>query len=162
MPRASVERLRKDRSEAQRRHELALRMRREGKSIDEIAEACNWTVGSAQKILCRMLKKVILEDAEDIKKIEDQRLDALLEAVWPQAVSGDYKAVEVSLKIMERRANLRGIDAPKKVETREDIVKRIEVVQIHMPALMGDIGDSAPLLIEGSVTDAEVVELPDD
>ena len=42
-------------------------------------------------------------------------LDALLEILWPQVEAGDQGAVDRSLKIMQRRAALRGLDAPTKV-----------------------------------------------
>jgi hypothetical protein len=55
------------------------------------------------------------EEAEAVRVIELERLDALWVGNYPAAVSGDSSAINSALKIMERRARLLGLDAPTKV-----------------------------------------------
>lgn len=43
--------------------------------------------------------------------LELERLDALTEALWPKAMSGQTPAVAAILRVMERRAKLLGLDA---------------------------------------------------
>jgi hypothetical protein len=49
------------------------------------------------------------EAAEAVSRLELERLDALLRAVWDKAVGGDVKAIAAALKIVERRAALLGL-----------------------------------------------------
>ncbi len=44
------------------------------------------------------------------------RLDRLQEALWPKAISGDTRAADVVLRIMNRRARMLGIDAPARID----------------------------------------------
>lgn len=48
------------------------------------------------------------------------RLDAMERALWPKVLACDLQAFDRQLRIMERRAKLLGLDAPKRidVETR--------------------------------------------
>jgi hypothetical protein len=43
-------------------------------------------------------------------RLEAERMDALQEGIWDRAVNGDSRAVEVALRILERRANMFGLD----------------------------------------------------
>jgi hypothetical protein len=43
-------------------------------------------------------------------RLEEARLDALQEGVWGRAMGGDVKAVEVAVRILERRARMLGLD----------------------------------------------------
>jgi hypothetical protein len=56
--------------------------------------------------------------------LELMRLERLHAAVWPQAIRGDVNAVDRVLRIMERRARLLGLDAPKRVAMSGDVVLR--------------------------------------
>jgi hypothetical protein len=58
------------------------------------------------------LKAMNEEHAGDIRDLEIERLDALLEGLWEKASNGDERAVNSALKIMERRSRLLGLDAP--------------------------------------------------
>ena len=43
-------------------------------------------------------------------RLEELRLDTLQDGIWDKAISGDSRAVEVALKILERRAKMNGLD----------------------------------------------------
>ena len=62
------------------------------------------------------LKQTLQEPADELRKLELERLDKLLLGVWPQAVRGNQGSVDRALRIMERRAKLLGLDAPVKSE----------------------------------------------
>ena len=55
------------------------------------------------------------ENVDEVRTIELQRLDSLLFSIWPEAQKGTLKAVDMVVKIMERRAKLLGLDAPTKL-----------------------------------------------
>jgi hypothetical protein len=43
-------------------------------------------------------------------RTEELRLDALQDGIWDKAMGGDARAVEVALKVLERRARMLGLD----------------------------------------------------
>ena len=93
----------------------ALELRKAGASYDQIAEKLGWRGRSgAFNAVMRALRKTIQEPADDVRKLEVERLDALLLALWPQARQGNQGAVDRVLRVMERRSKLLGLDAPTK------------------------------------------------
>ena len=46
---------------------------------------------------------------DEVRELEDSRLDALQAAVWTDAIAGDPRAVQLVLKIMDQRAKLLGL-----------------------------------------------------
>jgi hypothetical protein len=49
---------------------------------------------------------------EEMRELENARLDRAQVAIWPNVLVGDYRAVMVFLQISQRRANLNGLDSP--------------------------------------------------
>ena len=87
-------------------------LRREGLTWDLIAKEVGYASPSgASDAYYRASYRVVQEDLEQIRQLENERLDFLFNAVWDNALAGDYKAVEACLKIMTRRAKLLGLDA---------------------------------------------------
>ncbi len=56
--------------------------------------------------------EVTVAGVTEMRKLENERLDALLLAVWPAAKRGDVASVNAALRIMDRRAKLNGLDRP--------------------------------------------------
>lgn len=54
------------------------------------------------------------EDAEQQRELEMARLDRLATALEPKIANSDVRAIEVAIKLMERRARLGGFDQPVK------------------------------------------------
>lgn len=50
-----------------------------------------------------------------LRVLEERRLDAILMVLWPLVRGGDQGAVDRVLRVMQRRAALRGLDAPTKL-----------------------------------------------
>lgn len=92
----------------------ALTYRMSGKSYEVIATLCGYADRSgAYRAIQRELQRTIQEPAEETRTLEVRRLDALYEAMEAKALKGDTWSVDRCLKIMERRAMLLGLDAPK-------------------------------------------------
>lgn len=118
-----------------RRTEL-LKLRREGvRYDDERIEALGYSSpDSARKDLSRALaahRDAERAEASVYRQQENERLDALLENVWPRAAKSspilddegevvgyevDLRAVDTVLRLIERRAKLNGLDMPVKTE----------------------------------------------
>lgn len=101
----------------------AFEMRKAGHSYASISAATGVTRQAAHAAVTRVLKKLSEEtnaDAEHVRALELDRLDAILAGIWSAAIGGDVDAIDRVLRIMQRRAALEGLDVP-----REVIVKRM-------------------------------------
>lgn len=105
---------------AAERRVKSLELRKGGMSYRQIGAQLGISEAQAHRDVTRILAsiaKLAEPDALQVRILEQQRLDALLEALWPQAQRGNHGAIDRVLRIMERRARLLGLDAP----TRTDI-----------------------------------------
>lgn len=95
----------------------ALELRKAGLTLEQIANELGYASKSgAAKALSAALQKTIQEPADELRTLESQRLDALLHSLWNNALSGDTRAIDTCLRVMDRRAKLLGLDAPSKLE----------------------------------------------
>jgi uncharacterized protein (DUF2336 family) len=60
-------------------------------------------------------------------RLEEMRLDDLQEGIWQKALAGEPRAVEVALKVLERRARLLGLDFADMVSGQLVEVERAKV-----------------------------------
>lgn len=129
------------------RRAFVLAMRKSGATYDQIANAAieqfgtdhlpsGWDKRYAYRDVqaeLTSLRTDTAENAEAIRQIEVERLDALLAALWGQArgkrtkdeyIPPDLQALDRVLKIMERRAKLVGLDkTPSDGEDREVVIR---------------------------------------
>lgn len=107
----------------------ALELRKAGLSYLQIATMMGLSPTRVQGIIKKAFKKYMKERdelAEDVIRMEESRLDEMFMSLWqdtirradgtvPQISTGQRcKAIEQMLQIMQRRAKLRGLDAPEK------------------------------------------------
>lgn len=98
-------------AEKQRR---ALDLRKTGATYEQIADALGYAgPSSAAKAIKTAIARITREAAEDVRTLEVERLDSMLRYQWPAVTKGHVRSTEVALRIMERRAALLGLDAPK-------------------------------------------------
>ncbi len=119
----------KRRSQAAEREKLAFALRVAGMTYAQIAERLGVTTAGAYKMVKRVLertRKETDEAADELRRLEVERLDALLLTLWKSATSGNLGAVDRVLRVMERRARLLGLDAP----TRQDITSGGETLKV--------------------------------
>jgi len=88
-----------------------------GLTFESIARELGYAnKASAQKAYKRALRRVEVLDADDYLKADIERLDAMTETYWQPAIQGNMRAAEMILRIMQKRAEYLGLDAPKKVQ----------------------------------------------
>jgi hypothetical protein len=126
----------KDQAAIVERRKTALEYRRAGMSYPEIAVRMKLSgPGSAYRIVQKALKATYKEAADDVRKLELERLDRLMLAWWPAAIGRkaadgkpamppDGDATDRVLRIMKQRAVLLGLNAPTLIE---QVVKSYEV-----------------------------------
>ena len=93
----------------------ALALRKAGVQYADIATKLGYRAASgAWRAVRAALKKTLQEPAEELRVLAEARLDAMLLAIWPQVAKGSHGAIDRALRIEQRRAELRGLDAPTK------------------------------------------------
>lgn len=111
------------------RRARAVALRLAGVDYETIASQLGYASrGAATKDVCRALEANRAECAEAVENLREAdllRLDRMLMVAWNKVIrDGNLRAVEVVLKIMERRAKLVGLDAKiemdVKIETETD------------------------------------------
>lgn len=94
-------------------------MRTQGKNFEEIARVVGYSSPSgAYRAVMAGLKATLQEPADEVRIMELQRLDVMLEKQIEAAERGIPQAVDRVLRIMERRAKYLGLDAPVRVDYR--------------------------------------------
>lgn len=88
----------------------ALELRVQGLTWQQIADQTGYSNrGNAYQAAMKHLKDIPREAAEEAREMELQRLDSLQNAVWRDAMTGDVKAVERALKVVQERSKLLGL-----------------------------------------------------
>lgn len=99
------------------RMKAALEMRKAGHTFDRIAAQLGFHDASgASKFVKRALELTIQESADEVRKLELERYDAVLRGLLPLAEEGKAREAEVCIKLFERRAKIEGFDAPERTE----------------------------------------------
>lgn len=106
---------------AAERQAAAIRLRRNGWSYDRIAEELGYADKSgAYKAVMAALQATLKEPAEELRTLELKRLDAAVDLALREIDNDNLAAVDKLIRIMERRAALLGLDAPKRVAAEVD------------------------------------------
>lgn len=122
------------------RREEAMRLRMGGYSYEQIAKILDVHPSRVSQLVKQGLQEAANEDAEQLRVIENARLDRLQAAVWQDALKGDSKAIDTVLKISARRAALNGLDAPKKIDLRAAVKMDVEVaLQELQQVVLGEV-----------------------
>jgi len=101
------------------------------------------------------------EMAEEIRRLELERLDRMFLGLWQSAIQGDTRAINSALRVMERRSKLLGIEAPAKValtdtEGRDVSLLTIEEIQMRVLALVDSRQDVGEVIdVEARLIEAE-------
>jgi DNA-binding transcriptional MerR regulator len=89
----------------------ALELRKAGYGYEEIARALGlYDASRAHKVVQAALKATYREPADEVRKLELERLDRLTRAIWTRAIGGDGESIDRVLRLMQRRAKYLGLD----------------------------------------------------
>jgi hypothetical protein len=127
------------RAEVAERRSKAIAMRLAGMDYDTIAKRLGYyNRGAAYNDITAALEQNVAEqnrNADVLRQEELQRLDRLQAGVWTAAASGDTKAVDTALRIIDRRCKLLGLDAP----VRHEVVT-MDAVESEIRRLSEELG----------------------
>jgi len=99
---------------AAERERDALELRKTGMTYEQIAKKLEMSSTGAYKCVSRALERLEAETGEkanEVRKLELERLDVMLAGVWKKAQAGNVYAVDRVLRIQERRSKYLGLDA---------------------------------------------------
>ncbi len=111
-----------DKLKATERRASVLEFRKQGKTVRAIAAALGVGVATVHRDLMaelRALNRQTRETADELRRLELERLDALLEKAWAllDNATVSFPALMTGIiKLSERRSKLLGLDAPSKQE----------------------------------------------
>jgi hypothetical protein len=101
----------------------------EGKTFEAIAEELGYAgKQGAYDAVKRSLDAVTREPAEELIKLDLERLDVLWGIQYLNAQVGDVQAMAACMKLMERRAKLLGLDAPIKQDVKQEVTTKSGVL----------------------------------
>jgi hypothetical protein len=102
----------------QERRRQALELRKAGTTFERIGDLQGTSRSTAQEDVQTAMRETIQEPADEVRRMELERIDAMLKALWPTAMQtgsrGQTRAVEVCLQLSARRSALQGLDAPQR------------------------------------------------
>jgi len=92
----------------------AFELRKAGVSYNKIGRQLGISSATVHKYIQTQIKAYHEEAKEHHRSmvvLELSRLDDMVLGIWSKARSGEYKAIDAMIKIMDRRAKLLGLDA---------------------------------------------------
>ena len=111
------------------KEDRALLFRTEGKGYKQIAQALGYSDASgAAKAVKRALARRPADDVEQARQVEVDRLDALICVLWPKATQGQLFTIDRVLAIMQRRAELLGLDVPKTINVKHTLLEEAKQI----------------------------------
>jgi hypothetical protein len=112
----------------------AIELRKQGYTLAEIAPMVGYkTAGGVSGAIAKEIDRFVQEPTEQLIKMELQRLDRMMRAIWSEAVDDkDKGAIETVLKIMDRRSKLLGLDKAIATSVSQN------VIQIHIEGMTAE------------------------
>lgn len=102
-------------------HLEVFELRRDGYSEHEIADKVRLPPIRVKAILADAFDSLNVASTKvlhEARALDLARLEAATKALMPKVVTGDINAINTMLKVMQRRAALIGLDAPREVVTK--------------------------------------------
>ncbi len=139
MARARQSLLSPTRLAAAERQVQALELRKRGKTFDDIAQAVGYnSPQAAYEGVKAALKRTQQEPADEVRQIELERLDRMLDAMWDKATAGKDFSVDRVLAIMDRRAKYLGLDKPVKFSPTDADGNSLDLAMLIVRARLTD------------------------
>ncbi len=104
------------RLEAVEKQRQALELRKAGLSYPKIADSLGYEGPSgAYQAVMSALDKTLREPAEEVRKLELDRIDHLQSLIWSRLLAGDDVAFDKFMRLSQHRCKIQGIYAPAKM-----------------------------------------------
>jgi hypothetical protein len=113
----------------------AFELRKTGSSYRQIAQALAIDTHTAWADVAAelgALRGQTVEQAQELRALELERLDGMTAGLWPQVREGSPPAVSAAVRVSERRSRLLGLDAP--IATRSELTGSLGVYAQRLDA----------------------------
>lgn len=87
-------------------------MRLKGMSLRAIAKVMGFSYQTVSNRIEMANRAIVLPGVEEMRKVEDERLNMLLSKLGRGIDNGDVRSIEVAIKLLERLHKLHGLDRP--------------------------------------------------
>lgn len=91
-------------------------MRLKGWSVRKVAAELGIGIATVSRYCKEQADEIVLPLAEEFRQYQDEQLDAMFKSLQEKIGRGDTRAIEMGIKILERRSKLYGLDKPTVVE----------------------------------------------
>lgn len=119
-----------------------------GLPYEKIGEELEISASAAWNLVNRTISETRNFAVDQLRLVENARLDRATTAIWNKVLEGDLKAIDSYLKIADRRARMNGLDAPTKVQMSVSVKQEMEQKLAELQqVIQGEV-----------VTDDDVVE----
>lgn len=103
------------------RRTRALELRAQGMGYAEIAQQVGYTSkATAYRVISAALEAREAEDVDVLRHLVFDRLERLLEGLWPAAMEGHLPSAHAILKILDQEVRLLGLSPDKRKKTPQD------------------------------------------
>ncbi len=139
-------------------------LRKAGVTWDQIAKTVGYaTAAHAHRAYARAVQRTQFKrTVEEMRELDNLRLDALLRSFWAPATKGTVAALDRVLAILTKRWQLNGVEAPQRIRVESITVDALERSIQAMLAEMEELDreeQRRELTVGGTpVVDVEVVE----
>lgn len=114
-----------------------LELRLAGGSLESIGRAVGLHKSNVSRRIKAALADIPAAEADALRTLENERLDAMQVSIWAKVRKGDLGAVDRAIRISERRSRLNGLDAPQRVDLGTKAVDIDAVARDIMEAATG-------------------------
>lgn len=104
----------KEEQKARRTQALSLRL--SGLSYEDIAKHLSISSVKAHQLVNETLERAENQSVDQMRELENSRLDRAQAAIWSSVLQGDLKAIDRFLRISQQRSKINGLEAPKKID----------------------------------------------
>lgn len=104
----------KEEQKARRTQALSLRL--SGLSYEDIAKHLSISSVKASQLVNETLERAENQSVDQMRELENSRLDRAQAAIWSSVLKGDLKAIDRFLRISQQRSKINGLEAPKKID----------------------------------------------
>lgn len=118
-----------------------------GYTQEQIAERFKVSQMEISHTLQRMFDSSPETTVQQMRTIENARIDRAQQSIWTDVLRGDHKAIATFIRLSERRSRINGMDAPVKMDLtvgiRQEMMEQLDQFEAMV---MGDI-------VEGQVVE---------
>jgi transposase-like protein len=133
--------------EVAERRAIVFQMRKESKSVAEIAQHLGITTQAVLNDFKAVFEQMLpQEEMEDVRRLEAAKLDELRAAIYPKAVDGEYRAIDRFRQLSDTYYKLTGMNAPTQaVKLTEE---HVMIVACALKLAMDRVMPNSPMLPE--------------